>query len=215
MIVKNSQQDIVIDEPDDVTKVGLRISGGADSAIVGYMLSKYVHEHRPDITIVPITVVHGEKPFQEIYSKRVIDFLQQQFGDIFYEHFVDISPVGKQYVSKQEELTLRLFKENKIHRTYSGITKNPPKNVYEKFNGTGPDDDRDTDLQPTCSEYKRWPLKNIDKKGVKELYQNFGLLETLYPITRSCEAYEKDEAYDIDHHCGKCWWCQERSWGFE
>ena len=40
MIVKNTQQDIIFDTKK--TKIGMKISGGADSAIVLYMLSKYV-----------------------------------------------------------------------------------------------------------------------------------------------------------------------------
>ena len=64
MIIKNSQQDIIIDESNDVKVIGLKISGGADSAIVGYMLCKYVTEERPDIKILPITTIHTGKPFQ-------------------------------------------------------------------------------------------------------------------------------------------------------
>ena len=67
MIFKNSQQDVIIEEPQDVKVVGLKISGGADSAIVAYMLGKYVREERPDIKIIPITTIHAEKPFQQIF----------------------------------------------------------------------------------------------------------------------------------------------------
>ena len=42
MIIKNSQQDIVIDTTKK--RIGVKISGGADSAIVMYMVSKYVAE---------------------------------------------------------------------------------------------------------------------------------------------------------------------------
>ena len=39
----------------------------------------------------------------------------------------------------------------------------------------------------------RVPLANIDKKGVAELYNTLGVMDTLFPITRSCEAWAKDE----------------------
>ena len=51
---------------------------------------------------------------------------------------------------------------------------------------------------------------NIDKKGVAELYDYFGLMDTLFPLTRSCE----DWTDDFSAHCGKCWFCLERLWGF-
>ena len=39
-------------------------------------------------------------------------------------------------------------------------------------------------------------------------------MDTLFPITRSCEAWAKDEEYHIEKHCEDCWWCRERYWGF-
>ena len=56
MKFKNSQDDWEINLPSHVTDIGLKISGGADSAIVAYMLAKYVSEERPDINIHPVTL---------------------------------------------------------------------------------------------------------------------------------------------------------------
>ena len=80
MIFKNSQQDINIEEPNDVKVVSLKISGGADSAIVGYMLSKYVAEERPDIKIIPLTTNHPKKPYQGVFAPRIINFYKDTFG---------------------------------------------------------------------------------------------------------------------------------------
>ena len=44
-----------------------------------------------------------------------------------------------------------------------------------------------------------------------KIYQELDLMETLFPVTRSCEVTDKIEYYG---HCGKCWWCEERHWGF-
>jgi 7-cyano-7-deazaguanine synthase in queuosine biosynthesis len=55
------------------------------------------------------------------------------------------------------------------------------------------------------------PFANLDKKGIAELYEHFNLMDTLFPITKSCEA----KTYDwTTPHCGTCWWCHERQWGF-
>jgi 7-cyano-7-deazaguanine synthase in queuosine biosynthesis len=53
------------------------------------------------------------------------------------------------------------------------------------------------------------PFSNIDKKDIKNLYHDLGLLETLFPLTRSCESL-----VDFEKHCGECWWCEERLWAF-
>ena len=68
LLFKNSQDDWEINLPSDVKNIGLKISGGADSAIVCYMLAKYVVEERPDIKIHPITAVAETKPFQQILA---------------------------------------------------------------------------------------------------------------------------------------------------
>ena len=74
MIFKNSQQDVNIHEDDNIKVVSLKISGGADSAIVGYMLSEYVATERPDIKIIPVTTNHPSKPYQGIFATGIIKF---------------------------------------------------------------------------------------------------------------------------------------------
>ena len=75
-------------------------------------------------------------------------------------------------------------------------------------------DSRDRTDTPKQTVYgnKVFPFKNIDKKGIAELYEMHGLVDTLYPITRTCEDYSNDP--DDVQHCGECVWCQERLWGF-
>lgn len=214
MIFKNSQQDVVIEEPQDVKVVALKISGGADSAIVAYMLSKYVVEERPDIKIIPITTIHAEKPFQEIYSKRVLDFLRKEFGEIFGKHYINTAKNGPDYVPAQDRIWNEAWKSEFMQSNYSGITANPPKQIMETFRDDGPADDRNGKRFPISVRNSHRHLVNIDKKGVAELYETLGVMDTLFPITRSCEAYENWPTYNIDKHCGECWWCEERHWGF-
>ena len=54
------------------------------------------------------------------------------------------------------------------------------------------------------------PFFNIDKKQIKNMYDELGLTETLFPITRSCD----NPKVKIGHCNGKCWWCEERKWAF-
>ena len=42
MIIENSQDTIEFNLPDEFDKIGIKLSGGADSAIVLYMLCKYI-----------------------------------------------------------------------------------------------------------------------------------------------------------------------------
>ena len=44
-----------------------------------------------------------------------------------------------------------------------------------------------------------------------------GIVDELFPLTRSCESEEKGQQMldgGPEEHCGKCWWCLERQWAF-
>ncbi len=225
MIFKNSQQDVNIHEEDNVKVVSLKISGGADSAIVGFMLSNYVAVERPDIKIIPITTNHPRKPYQGLFAKRIIEFYKETFGDIFGKHYInnlDQIATNEDYNSAQTDIFNIANKNELIISSYSGITSNPPKDEMDKFvnkykkNETGPYDDRNGKKfsvianGPGGSNGSKRHLVNIDKKGVAELYNNLGLMDTLFPLTRSCEEITND----FSSHCEHCWFCRERYWGF-
>ena len=64
------------------------------------------------------------------------------------------------------------------------------------------------------------PFFQVNKKWEAEVYKDFGLLDTLLPLTYSCEGDAKDTKTHT-WHCGntlqyekQCWWCQERMWAF-
>ncbi len=215
MLIKNSQQDIEIVLPNAVKNVGLRISGGADSAIVGYMLSKYVYEERPDIKIVPITVQQIGKNYQLTFAKKIIEFYKKTFGDIFLQHQTAVSLHESKYSEAQQKLQKYLYREGMIDFHFVGITLNPPTGVIpESTFSEGwtepPDRIRTGKLKPMYEGKRCTPLINIDKRGVAELYHTLGVIDTLFPLTRSCEEFTDD----FSKHCKKCWFCAERFYGF-
>lgn len=219
MIFKNSQQDVNIHEEDDIKVVSLKISGGADSAIVGYMLSKYVATERPDIKIIPITTNHPSKPYQGVFAKGIIKFYKETFGDIFGKHYINnVSKMetNEDYISAQDDIWNTANEAETIQINYSGVTANPSKSIMNTFKNKdgilidGPCDNRNGKHFPITTGHSRKHLVNIDKKGVAELYNNLGLIDTLFPLTRSCEAFTND----FSNHCEDCWFCKERFWGF-
>lgn len=220
MIVENSQDNIVIDIPGHFNKIGLKISGGADSAIVAFMLCKYITESEKDCTIIPITVNYAGKAFQTQFAAKVLTYLKNNFKVKIGKHYTDINYEFDTYSQVQDSLVQRLYKEKAIDCHFSGITANPPKEVQEQFDTRGPMDsrDRERDKKPQIRGNTFFPLINIDKQGVKELYEKFGVLDTLFPLTRSCESFTDD----FSKHCGEyrdwkdhCWFCKERYWGFD
>ena len=215
MIIENSQDTIVFDLPKSYKNIGIKISGGADSAIVLYMLCKYIYDNKIECEINPITVCHAGKAFQLQYATKVIFFMQKTFPGIrFGNHYTGVNYHPESYAPVQEKLVNQCYKNKQIDCHFVGITKNPPKDIADGFVAQpGPQDDRSAGVFRETNLNNRVfrPLINIDKKGVKELYEHFGVLDTLFPLTRSCERMTDD----FSKHCEtECWFCCERHWGF-
>ena len=227
MIFKNSQETIEFTpemfEPFN-GKIGMKLSGGADSAIVAYMLAKFAVEEMPEMVIYPITGVTPTKPYQEIYAKRVMEKITELTGfKNWGEHYVGIA-TAENYVKDQDQIVKRAYVEGREIRThFNGITANPTIEEAPELHAWrdkwGSPSRGIEDRQKIPGKKKNWwatksPLLNVDKKGVAEHYTNLGVMDTLFPVTRSCEESIDEPGYDSENHCEKCYFCLERYWGF-
>lgn len=241
MILETQQGLIEFTIPKHFNNIGYKVSGGADSAIVGWLLCKtIVEECNSDPVVYPITMDQPGKAYQVKFAKGVVAFLKQQWPTVtFGEHFTGVGsePItevnphmgdeGKanpNYNEDQSVITEKLFDDYKIRCLFNGVTANPSEFVGqdEKHQQVSMPPERNKTGKPLPIQYHRdleghrhpgevfSPLVNIDKKGVAEIYNYFGLIDTLFPLTRSCE----DWTEDFSAHCGKCWFCLERLWGF-
>jgi 7-cyano-7-deazaguanine synthase in queuosine biosynthesis len=215
MKIEHSQDTIEIDIPDNVVNVGIRISGGTDSAILAYLLAKYKSEENPNIKLVPITLYRASKPFNLIFAEKIIKFIGRELSVNFEHHFIIGNiPDSVSMTENSQLITTMMYKEKVIDEHFVGITSTP----FTSVEGLTDDLDHITGFNRDPALYKNKkegksnrPLYNIDKKGVAELYNKFNLNDTLFPLTRSCE-----ECYPngFENHCGECWWCKERYWAF-
>lgn len=217
MLFENSQDSYEMNIDPDVKRVGIKMSGGTDSTIVAYMLAKYCKEQRPDITIYPITGVGELKPFQGIFSKQVIVKIEQLLDYKFGEHTAESVRSDHNYVPDQDKLVRSVYEKFNLSLHFSGITANPTaEEAPELVDPTEFESAwyNDRQKQDTKKSYvtgtSNRPLINVDKKGVHEHYVRLGVLEELFPLTRSCEIHTTD----FSEHCGECWFCKERLWGF-
>ena len=215
LTVTTSQGDVVIDPRGN--RVGIKLSGGADSSIVAYMLAMYKKTVR-DIDIVPVTAINSIKPWQDVFAKRVVSFIEKELDIEFCMHVIpEERAEPKLYERFQKNMMRRLYDSNTIDCHFNGVTMNPPQSAGLDPHGVFSYAlERNADGIPKQTVNKKGnifaPLANIDKKGVAELYAHYGLLDSLFPITKSCENRFKPYT---DPHCGtECWWCLERNWGF-
>ena len=221
MIFTTSQDNIEFNDqtlPLHITKIGIKLSGGADSAILCYMLAKYIKECRPNITLYPITAVSSTKPYNAVFAQQIIKKIQLLLDFEFGQHW--IRPVesssSQEYIAGQEKFINELYQNQIIHIHFSGITAIPdPADAPELHDCLLVQelvDNRSRGTHKKPQHGIRWqrPLINIDKKAVFELYRDLGVLDELFPLTRSCEAHTKD----FSQHCKQCWFCKERFWAF-
>lgn len=211
-----------------INVIGIWMSGGADSSLLCYLLAKKIKEEQLPYKIQPLTVQKRPNIFESVPVKnKIVELLDAD--DIFENHIIYHAPAEgwetENYLSLFSTKNRENIKNNLFQVLFSGITTNPPRDVQENFQwgiledverkrGTNVLKDTIRYFTETVdsNEYEFYEIKpffNIDKKKISDLYKEHDLLETLFPLTRSCE----DRTY-TKGHCGKCWWCEERLWAF-
>lgn len=107
------------------------------------------------------------------------------------------------------------FRDDIFQVLYSGITCNPPDDAgLEKNKERSRDVGVEKPIDVNCGmRHYMNPFFAINKKWLANGYQQEGVLDTLFPLTRSCEGSDY-ETGNFTFHCGKCWWCIERQWAF-
>lgn len=192
--------------------VGVCVSGGADSAILLYLIMKFATK---PITI--FTIASQQKQLTTAHvAMNVISKCAELTGNYNFVHLVDYVPA-----QTRENVFIRpeqFLAKEMVDVIYTGVTKNPPDEVCNTFiNETPETEDRDPNVVRDTVRGK-WitPWTNLNKADIYDLYVANDLVTTLFPFTRSCEWIPDmvDVADPKSGHCGKCWWCEERNWGF-
>jgi hypothetical protein len=197
--------------------VGVGISGGADSALLLYLLMSNVTD---TIHIYNMWSSYRKSAFKKNVDS-VIETCSKLTGNTNYVvHKVQVEP--DESIEFYFDMLTKALDKKEVDIVYLGITNFPPAEVYLKFDQQQEDwhnkfrsDEVEHPLFGLTIESLNLdtrayvPLRNYNKKAVAQLYDLLGLKQSLLPVTRSCE-----NDNHIDSHCGKCWWCQERIWAF-
>lgn len=220
-----------------IETIGLWLSGGVDSSLLLYMLCKSIKDSGRQIRVQPFTI-RRPKPYNPLHAVPVVQKVKELLDfDLMNDHIVYYHNIDTD--ESRNYCNGRLFGDSnlvnfrdRIQLLYSGLTKNPPKEVQMTFNlgiskeefERGEEEVLKRDPvhhgvdKAGVEHYLITPIKDLNKKDLADLYTELGIMETLFPLTRSCEAVRWKENGEPDHpnygHCGECWWCDERMWGF-
>lgn len=223
--------------------VAIAVSGGADSALLAYMVCQKAIEVDANVTIHIINHVRcwKTKPWQQDDADRVFQWLFQKFyHTTFKRHTNFIAPeleygnVGPNLTDEYgkkvsgDNIQSRAYaeficKKYDIDAFYNGVTRNPR---LALFNGMK---ERDIELSPETRHLAEMehmgfmvyhPFRFTDKSEIVKMYKDLDIMN-LFETTRSCEG----EIKGIDYTnytsgqyvpvCGECFWCKERAWAIE
>ena len=215
-------------------KILVTLSGGADSAILFYMLAKLIFDLKIETKLYAVTVsrFYKTKPWLEISANKVFEYVKNKFPTVVIEQYWGFMPPTLETVTLKEinvkhikgdyadvlymtEYQDYLIKKHNFDYVYSGTTMNP-----------------DIENGPTFREpsqiKENWfwvvagksinPFGMLKKNFTIAQYHNYNVLD-LFELTRSCEGDIKTfgnvykDNNKIPPVCGECFFCKERKWG--
>ncbi len=225
-------------------KIAISVSGGADSALLAYILCDYVRKN--DLYPFNVHIINHircwkTKPWQQHDAQMVYRFLFQEFYHIgFKKHTNFIAPElewGDQGPTMVDEygkivsgdnIEQRAYAEYICHREnvnayYNAVTRNPRDVDFQGMPTRDIEETEDNQHLKLMTHMGRTavhPFRFIEKSWIIKQYKDLGL-QKLFDITRSCEGTFKKLDYKNYKPgqkvpiCGECFWCKERAWAIE
>lgn len=218
--------------------LAISLSGGADSALLTFILCSMITENQT-IHVINHTRMWKTRPWQQWDALRVFDFIKtryQKINFVFHKNFIapdieygNIGPVLKDEYGKNvsgDNIQQRSFAEyicfyHNIDAYFNAVTRNPRniKGMVER------------DIDPTeankhlefmihMNKVVSHPFRFVDKSWIVAQYKKLNIME-LFELTRSCEGefpnitYESYVPNQYVPLCNECFWCQERRWAIE
>jgi hypothetical protein len=225
-------------------RISLALSGGADSALLLYLLCKKILDTKAKIDIHLVCNIRCWKtrPWQGPVRDIVVDYFEKHFPEIHFTIHENFVPPELEHGFSGQNLTdeygktvsgdtmeLRAWAEyvsfhNKVDAYFNAVTKNPEVNLHDYSLSA-------RDVEPNEENFRLMvmnhldilachPFRFIDKSWVVLQYRILGIMR-LFNLTRSCEGEfpELDyKTYVRGQHvpvCGECFWCKEREYAVE
>ena len=217
--------------------IGVGVSGGADSAILLYILMSNIKNH----IYIYNMMSEYRRPILEKHFDMVVKTCSELTDNKNYtvrKYYVDPDESAEFYINMLNDA----LNKKEVDMIYLGLTEFPPEDLWLSWPGQQPDwhnefrkdgvekplfgfnipikQDTNFKIAPltidgtmkeklSIDERVYIPLFNHNKQDIARLYRTLDVEDVIFPITRSCENDNHPGS-----HCGECWWCRERRWGF-
>lgn len=223
------------------TGIAVSVSGGADSALLAYLICDLSKEHNITIHIINHVRCWKTKPWQQDNANDVYNWLFQRFCHTKFERhtnfiapeleYGDVGPILTDEYSKKvsgDNLQQRAYAEFVCHKYnidayYNAVSRNPiavDLGGMEERNIDANDSNQHLKIMKHMGRWAIHPFRFVDKSWIISQYKRLEILDLL-ELTRSCEGtfeeidftnYVKGQYVPI---CGECFWCKERRWAID
>ena len=213
---------VCIDHIEDLLKhqnIGIMISDGPDSALVLYLMAKYIDELNlhDSHTILPIHYhcvnINRQYPYDSTtIVVKVLDVIRGLFPKvyIFDPHIKEYFDLNTKEVCIGKRFYWKKYKERLIDCGFvDSILMGGISDPYDEEPTVDPSDVLDDPILKRSHEKHKGPLMMADKRFVGWCYRKFNLMNNLFPITITCALPD-----DKGNPCKKCSGCQEKYYGF-
>jgi hypothetical protein len=221
--------------------IAISLSGGADSALLAYLICSIVQTtgiKSFTVHVISHTRMWKTRPWQGWDSQHIYNWLSAEFPHIeFKRHTNFIAPeleygnIGPTLTDEYgktvsgDNIEQRAFAEyvcfqEDVEAYYNGVTRNPRNVAFAGIpeRDVGPtNDNQHLVLMKHMNRYAIHPFRFVEKDWVLRQYKRLDLMN-LFEKTRSCEGEFKNinyETYTPGQYvptCGRCFWCLEREW---
>ena len=228
VVVNNFKKDYI------VRKLGVWLSGGADSAFCLWYMAKCINENKLwDFELIPI---HGHDTARvadsRIAANAVVNYVKKCFPKVdIHDTYIFDYYKPKETKDKgqfHDPIKYQLKKNETIHITINSYTSNPPKQVMIDNNFYHNRQKSRDDVRAVFDEQVKQgvhgkkhgsnvktffdlhrPIAEVDKSFLSHFYNQFDIMD-LFKLTVSCTSGYEGEIVP----CKKCFWCREKYWAF-
>lgn len=191
---KESIKEVEVSIPEDATKIAMLLSGGADSAILLYILAQEAKAR--NIEIMTFTVPRPDGAI--LYSPSIVDFINQQLSTSI-PHPIEVGDPTVHHSMQTRSGHVEIFQKYNVDYVFYGSQSIP-----EELKGL----DLVYPRRPTSKVYPRTfcPFFDLTKEHTLDLYYKLGV-QDLLKLSHSCTETQVGR-------CGACYNCLERAWAF-
>jgi hypothetical protein len=202
--------------------VGVLLSGGENSSILTYLLSRIIDKENLETNVIPFTAENLNLPYSLSCSHSVLKKITDLTNITFRFHPCFIIPNFFRKMDKEEKRDVVETYTNAFCESYKLTT------IFCGASAPNIDHSNDYDSKFLSSENSLWcnalkdnpkarfPFKEMTQQGIASLYRKYSRIDDLLPLTRSCtmnmgeSKYFSNDCFDVREKGDECPNCQNR-----